>query len=259
MNRNLENLENLENPENVPHFLRVDISAAHHAHDSSCRRAGRAASWRRSSDAAPAPSARLCVARNASRTPSASSSSLSVTMSSSSRFEDLERQVEGDARRHAFGEGVGRLADDARPVLPRSRERVGALRLDADHLGAAAEPVRTMRAAARAAAAADRHEDDVGVRLLLEDLERVGRRRRRSAAARSRSGCSAGRVRAAAARPARALRRSRGRTRSARRRSARIAAFFSGLLPSGDDDRARHAFAAGTPARSTARDCRSSP
>ena len=66
------------------------------------------------------------------------------------------------------------LADDARGALPGSREGVGPLRLHADDFRAAAEAGPHDRAAAGAAAAADRHEDDVGVRLLFEDLERVG-------------------------------------------------------------------------------------
>ena len=40
-------------------------------------------------------------------------------------------------------------------------------------------PVRTMQQPAGAAAAADRHEDVVDVRKLLENLERVACRRRR--------------------------------------------------------------------------------
>src|SRR6516164_6407441 len=74
-------------------------------------------------------------------------------------FQDVEREIEGDARGHPFGERVGPLADDARGTSPRSCERVGALRLHADDLRATADGAADDRAAARAAAAADRHED----------------------------------------------------------------------------------------------------
>src|SRR5262249_7216016 len=47
-------------------------------------------------------------------------------------LKDAEWQIEGHARRHAFGERIGALADDARMVAPRARERVGAGRLHAD-------------------------------------------------------------------------------------------------------------------------------
>src|SRR5262249_27828460 len=73
-----------------------------------------------------------------------------------------------------FGERVGLLADGSGLRSPRSRERIGALRLDADHLGRAAQRGPDDRAAAGAAAAANRDEDRVHVWLVLEDLERVG-------------------------------------------------------------------------------------
>ena len=180
-------------------------------------------------------------------------------MSSSSLLQDPERQVERDARGHAFSERFGALADDTCPRPPRSGERVGPLRLDADHLRAAADAVRTMHAAARAAAAADRHEDDVDVRLRLEHLERV------RADARDQQRLVRG---VHVAQPALVLQLLDALARfvevaavfdQTRRRSARIAAFFSGLLPTGVDDRARARRHAGTPALSTVRDCPSSP
>ena len=94
-------------------------------------------------------------------------------------------------------------------------------------------PVRTMTAAARAAAAADRHQDHVGVRLRLEDLERVGARRRRSAAARWPNGRSAARRSCwSCSTRSRASSKS-GRTRSARRRARASRRSFPGCCPSG--------------------------
>src|SRR5581483_4191477 len=89
-------------------------------------------------------------------------------------LQDGEWQIERDARRHPFGERVGLLAADALRAAPRSRERVGALGLDADDFGAAAGAAARNRAAAGAAAAANRHEDHVDVRRLFDDLETVG-------------------------------------------------------------------------------------
>src|SRR3989442_15771095 len=88
--------------------------------------------------------------------------------------EEIERQIERDARRDALGEGVRAVADNAGPVLPRPRERVGSRGLHADDFGVAADAASYDRAAARAAASADRHQDHVRIWELLEDFERVG-------------------------------------------------------------------------------------
>ena len=66
------------------------------------------------SGAAPAPSARLCVV--AQRQADALRQLLFGQRDDvvELALENPERQIEGDARRHAFGERVGPVADDAR-------------------------------------------------------------------------------------------------------------------------------------------------
>src|SRR5579864_9178036 len=57
--------------------------------------------------------------------------------------------------------------------MPRPRERVGAFGLNTDDLGAPAETAPNNGAAACTSTPADRHDDDVYVGQLVEDLERI--------------------------------------------------------------------------------------
>ena len=179
-------------------------------------------------------------------------------MSSSSCFRILERQIEGDARRHAFGERVG-LDPPSRAFGARQDRAKASARSACTPMTRGAQTERRAHeaAAARAAAAADRHEDHVG-RPRLEDLERVGRDAgNQQRLVRGVDVAQSARA-ALPARPPRAPRRSRGRTRSRSAPNARIAAFLSGLLPTGTIDRARDPSPGGRRTRSTGRGCRCS-
>jgi len=82
-------------------------------------------------------------------------------------FEDPERQVERDARRHTFGEGVGLGADHARVAFPRARE--GSARSACTPMITARLPSgRPNQAQPHAPLPRRSHEDDFDVGFLFE-------------------------------------------------------------------------------------------
>src|SRR5205823_3712696 len=83
-------------------------------------------------------------------------------------------QLEGGPRRHALGDG-GHSISDKPPLLPGS---VGGRRfggLDPNDLDLGINGLGRDTGARRAAAAADRHDDDLYIRLLFHDFQRLGR------------------------------------------------------------------------------------
>ena len=91
------------------------------------------------------------------------------------------------------------VADHALAPAPRAGERIGARRLHADDPRAGCRASSAPAHTAGPAAAADRHQNDVRLRQLLEHLQRICRHSRQSASARSpsaRSGAPARRARA---------------------------------------------------------------
>ena len=124
--------------------------------------------------APPAPSARLCVRSSASAHAVGELLFAQQHEVVEPALQDAKRQIEGDARRDAFGKRVGRRADDARAGPPRTR-----------HGAARSAPTPTMRvfrpSASRTVMRPQAplpppigHEHGVDVCERLEDFERVG-------------------------------------------------------------------------------------
>ena len=85
----------------------------------------------------------------------------------------VERQVEGDAGGHAFGKCVGRRADDTLRPPPGTGDGIGVAGADTDDARLWCERIARRDQAARAAAAANGHEDDVDTGERDEDLKCV--------------------------------------------------------------------------------------
>ena len=154
--------------------------------------------------------------------------------------EDSLREGERDPRLQALGERV-HLVLHQPAFAPRAiggRRGVG---LHADHLDACADRLGRDTRAGRAAAAADRHDDHLDLRLALEHLERRGR----DAGDQQRLVARVD-VASAASAAATSAQRSRASSKSApcsttSAPSDRIAATFTGLAPPGHEDRRRDA------------------
>ena len=167
-------------------------------------------------------------------------------MSSSSRFRMSNVRSNVIARRQPFGERADPLRRDTLRTAPRARERVGFGRLHADDARLSIRDrfgrcsSRTRRCRRRSARGSRRRPED----------PRRSRARRcrhpRSAAARSPSARSEARARRLRARPIRAPRRNPVPSSTTVAPNARMAAFLSGLLPTGT------ATMHGTPARCAA-------
>src|SRR5688500_8078077 len=85
-------------------------------------------------------------------------------------LQNVERQIEGIAGRESLGERADALHRHAFGSAPRACKGVGLLRLHADDARPLSESTSNDAASARAASAADRHENDVWLGQFLEDL-----------------------------------------------------------------------------------------